>query len=38
MDLWSIFYKSGKISDYLKYKAQEYEVSCDDNHKRTCNP
>ncbi len=34
MDLWEIFYKSGKISDYLEYKLAEKEGREDDNHKR----
>lgn len=38
MDLWINFYKSGKISDYLKYKSAEKEGSYYDNPERISNP
>lgn len=31
MDFWNEFCKSGKISDYLKYKSAEKEGSSNDN-------
>ena len=37
MDLWDCFMKSGKITDYLKYKSSEGENSSVDNFKRTDN-
>lgn len=38
MDLWNEFCKSGKISDYLKYKSAEKEGNSNDNPERACNP
>ena len=38
MDLWNVFCKSGKISDYLKYKSAEKEGSYYDNSERSYNP
>lgn len=35
MDLWDEFLKSGKISDYLKYKLSEKEGSLNENFQRS---